>query len=328
MNAKFLLRKYLNTGIPIPEYQFNKLNTNLRTTYIRKRIIAIESGHESQSFEEPYISKDTWIKSLEKKPWNIEYIKNPTDEVQDYILKNHKAYIFYIKNPNDKIKPLLDSEEYQMRSLQYGPWDIQLIKNPTDEVQDYILKNHKEYIFQINNPNDKIKSLLDLEEYQMYAVEKIPRNIKYIKNPTPKVQMYVVVNIPRNIELIKNPTPQVQMAAVKELPFNIQYIENPTPQVQMYVVKELPFNIRHIKNPTPKVQMYVVKINSGYIKYIENPTDEVQDYILDNYPEYVKYIKNPNEKIKQYKLDNNINESRIKIIINESQLKTIIKDII
>jgi hypothetical protein len=240
MNAKFLLRKYLNTGIPIPEYQFNKLNPNLRTTYIRKRSIAIESGHESQSFEEPYISKDTWIKSLEKNPSNILDIQNPTDEVQDYILKNHKAYIFYIKNPNDKIKPLLDSEEYQMRSLQYSPLYIQYIKNPTDEVQDYILKNHKAYIFFIKNPNNKIKPLVDSEEYQM-------RSLKYSS-----------------------------------------------------------FNIRHI----------------------QNPTDEVQDYILKNHPRLIKGIQNPNEKIKQYKLRNNINESRMIILINESQLKLLIKNII
>jgi hypothetical protein len=240
MNAKFLLRKYLNTGEPIPEYQFNKLNPNLRTTYIRKRSIAIVSGDIVRTFEIPYISQDTWIESLEKNPWNIKYIKNPTDEVQDYILKNYKEYIFQINNPNDKIKSLLDLEEYQMYAVKKDPYYVLKIENLNDEVQDYILKIHPEYIFYIKNPNDKIKPLLDLEEYQMYVVE----------------------------------------------------------------------------------------VHPGYIHYIKNPTDEVQDYILDNYPEYVKYIINPNNKIKQYKLDNNINESRMIILINESQLKTIIKDII
>jgi hypothetical protein len=178
MNAKFLLRKYLNTGVPIPEYQFNKLNPNLRTTYIRKRSIAIESGRDVQTFEIPYISQDTWIKSVEKTP---EYIRH-----------------------------------------------------------------------------------------------------------------------------IKNPTPQVQMVAIKDEPYNIRYVKNPTPQVQMVAVENSPY----------------------VIQYIIKPTDEVQDYIFDNDSEFIRFIKNPNEKIKQYKLDNNINESRIKIIINESQLKTIIKDIL
>jgi hypothetical protein len=69
--------------------------------------------------------------------------------------------------------------------------------------------------------------------------------------------------------------------------------------------------------------MYAVKKNPSYIQLIKNPTDEVQDYILDNYTEYVKYIKNPNEKVKQYKLNNNINESRMKILVNEEDLNYI-----
>jgi hypothetical protein len=298
MNAKFLLRKYLNTGMSIPEYQFNKLNTNLRTTYIRKRSIAIESGQKSQSFEEPYISKDTWIKSVEKNPWNIQYIQNPTDEVQDYILKNHKAYIFHIKNPNNKIKPLVDSEEYQMRSLKYSSFDIEHIENPTDEVQDYILKNYKEYIFHIKNPNDKIKSLLDLEEYQMYVVVNRLRNIELIKNPTPKVQMYVVEKNTLYARFIKNPTDEVQMYVFQKEPWFFNNIKNPTPKVQMYVVKKDSFNIKDIQNPTPQVQMVAIKDEPYNIRYVKNPTDEVQDYILDNYPEYIFYIKTPNDKIK------------------------------
>jgi hypothetical protein len=178
MNAKFLLRKYLNTGTGIPEYQFNKLNPNLKTTYIRKRIIAIETGVDVQTFELPYISQDTLIKSAERNRDNIQHIKNPTLELQ--------------------------------------------------------------------------------------------------------------------------------MDAVKEDGGNIRYIENPTPELQMAAVKELPFNIRHIKNPTLEVQMYVV----------------------EKEPRYIRHIKNPNEKVKQYLLGNNINESRMIILINESQLKTIIKDII
>jgi hypothetical protein len=51
-------------------------------------------------------------------------------------------------------------------------------------------------------------------------------------------------------------------------------------------------------------------------------------YAVEKEPRYIRHIKNPNEKVKQYLLGNNINESRMIILINESQLKTIIKDII
>jgi hypothetical protein len=202
-------------------------------------------------------------------PEYIQYIKNPTPQAQMYAIK--KGVRFYsINNLTPKLQMAVVKEDpedlqfmenptpqVQMYMVKSGVHYIEYISNPTDEVQDYILKNHKEYIFYIKNPNDKIKSLLDLEEYQMYAVEKSTYNIKYIKNPT------------------------------------------------------------------PQVQMYAVKKNPSYIQLIKNPTDEVQDYILDNYTEYVKYIKNPNEKVKQYKLNNNINESRMKILVNEEDLNYI-----
>ena len=343
MNAKFLLRKYLNTGEPIPEYQFNKLNTNLRTTYIRKRSIAIESGDYVQTFEVPYISQDTWIKSLEKNQLYIQYIKNPTPKVQMYAVEKDPSYIELINNPTPQVQMYAvkydpynieyiqnPTPEVQMIAIEKDSYLIQYIENPTPQVQDYILKNDKEYIFQINNPNDKIKSLLDLEEYQMVAIEDYRSNIKYIKNPTPKVQMYAVEEDPSYIEFIENPTPQVQDYILNNHPKYIFKIKNPTPQVQMIFVKVHPSYIKDFKNPTPQVQMYVVKKKPFDVYYIENPTDEVQDYILDNYPEYIRVIKNPNEKIKRYLLGNNINENtkKMKIILKESQIKNIISDII
>jgi len=106
------------------------------------------------------------------------------------------------------------------------------------------------------------------------------------------------------------------------------FFNNLTPEQQVFAVKKNPIFIEYIKNPTDEVQMAVIEKYPYYVGYIKNPNDEVQDYILKNYKGYVENIKNPNEKVKQYKLDNNINESRMIILINESQLKTIIKDII
>jgi hypothetical protein len=223
MNAKFLLRKYLNTGTGIPEYQFNKLNTNLRTTYIRKRSIDIESGLNVQTFEVPYISQDTWIKSLEKNGSNIRYIKNQTPELQMVAVEKEPRYIRHIKNPTPEVQMyavednpsnIFDIEnptpQVQMYVVKKNPFYVHYIQNPTDDVQDYILKNHKKYIFHIKNPNDKIKPLLDLEEYQMYAVKINPFYIKDIKNPTPQVQDYILDNRPEYVKFIKNPNEKIK----------------------------------------------------------------------------------------------------------------------
>jgi hypothetical protein len=54
MTNKDLIRQYVSTtGLPIPEYQFNKLNNNLKTSYLRKRLQAAQnsSNHYLKEYE-------------------------------------------------------------------------------------------------------------------------------------------------------------------------------------------------------------------------------------------------------------------------------------
>ena len=39
MTSKDLIQQYVNIGISIPEYQISQLNNNLKTTYLRKRLM-------------------------------------------------------------------------------------------------------------------------------------------------------------------------------------------------------------------------------------------------------------------------------------------------
>jgi hypothetical protein len=138
-----------------------------------------------------------------------------------------------------------------MYVVEKNPYNIQHIKNPTDEVQ-------------------------------MYVFQKDPWFFNNIKNPTPKVQMYVVEKDPFNIRHIKNPTPQVQMYVIEKEPLYIQYIKNPTPEVQMAIVKNYPLSIYHIKNPTDEVQDYILDNRPNFIQYIKNPNEKIKQYKLNN----------------------------------------------
>lgn len=46
MDNRYLLKQYVDTGLQIPEYQFNQLSNNDRNTYIRKRLIAVKNTNE------------------------------------------------------------------------------------------------------------------------------------------------------------------------------------------------------------------------------------------------------------------------------------------
>jgi hypothetical protein len=55
MTNEELLRQYVDTGRSIPEYQFRKLPSNMKKTYARKRLIAIESERNCQEYEKEFI---------------------------------------------------------------------------------------------------------------------------------------------------------------------------------------------------------------------------------------------------------------------------------
>ena len=42
MDNRDLIRQYVNTGVGIPEYQYNKLSNNNKTSYLKKMEISIE----------------------------------------------------------------------------------------------------------------------------------------------------------------------------------------------------------------------------------------------------------------------------------------------
>lgn len=45
MTNQDLIKQYVDTGLQIPEYQFNRLSNNNKKTYIRKRLISVGINH-------------------------------------------------------------------------------------------------------------------------------------------------------------------------------------------------------------------------------------------------------------------------------------------
>ena len=104
MDAEYLLKQYVDTGLPIPEYQFNKLNNNLKKTYIRKRGIAFESGGDSQAYEMPYFPEELKLAAVKKYGYAIEFIKNPSEELQLAAVQQDGYAIEFIKNPSEEVQ--------------------------------------------------------------------------------------------------------------------------------------------------------------------------------------------------------------------------------
>lgn len=194
MNSEALLKQYVDTGLPINEYQFNKLSPNLKKTYIRKRNIAFENGFgeedDVEKYEIPYLSDKSKIEMLKTYGDMIQLIDNPT-------------------------------EEMKIVSLEYAGDNLQYIDNPSEELQLLAVTNDRRSIRYIPNPSEKV---------QLKSIEYWGKNIRFIQNPTEKVQLYAIEDNINNIYYIKNPTGKVleilkQMEGSDDLNENIKRIK-------------------------------------------------------------------------------------------------------
>ena len=124
MNNKDLIVKYVgSTGLSIPEYQFNKLNNNLKTSYLRKRIQATEASSEERLREYEFVAlpedvRTKYINNLDSNgiSYLLNYSKEPDKIInillstKGFINKLDSDGIYYLlkySNEPDKIKALL-----------------------------------------------------------------------------------------------------------------------------------------------------------------------------------------------------------------------------
>jgi hypothetical protein len=125
-------------------------------------------------------------------PNTIEYMANPSPELQMLAVKANYKLIKYVENP---------SLDLQHEVVLANPFNIQYITNASEQIKDLAFQKSDGVFPYIKNPTLKM---------QQQAVEKNPYHIMYIDNPSPEMQLSAVQRLPGVYEHIKNPTPEVQ----------------------------------------------------------------------------------------------------------------------
>lgn len=214
MTNKDLISQYVDTGIGIPRYQFDKLSNNDKKTYLRKMRISILNDYRYVEY----------------------YYGELPEDIQLSVVNKNENLIVRIKNPTEKV---------QLVAVNKNGWIVRDIKNPTEKVQIAAVKNQYKSIDYIKNPSEQV---------QLAAVNYNGDSIQYINNPSEQVQLAAVNNDGNAIRYIDNPSEELQLAAVKESPYSIRWIDNPSEELQLYVIRWDERIISAIKNPTEKVQ--------------------------------------------------------------------------
>ena len=243
----------------------------------------------------------------------ISDIKNPSEKLKLFAVKQNGYAIRGIKNP---------SEEVKIAAVQqYGP-AIQFIDNPSEEVQIAAVTKNGRAIKHIID-----KGITPNEKVQLAAVNNDGSTIQFIDNPSEAVKLAAVRKYGSAIQSISYPSEAVQLAAVQQdgkAIYNILIKDIiPSEQVQLAAVSQDGKAITSIINkkitPSEKVQLAAVQQNSKVILYIKNPSEAVQLAAVQGSGREIKSIIEkgitPSEKVQLAAVQND--KSAIKWIIEK-----------
>jgi hypothetical protein len=124
MNNKDLIRQYVNTGIGIPRYQFDKLSNNNKISYLKKMEVSIKYDAKNIHYYYGKLPEAIQLIVVKQDGHLIRYIDNPSPELQMAAVNQNARAIRHIDNP---------SPELQMAAVNKDGYAIQWIKNPSPE---------------------------------------------------------------------------------------------------------------------------------------------------------------------------------------------------
>jgi hypothetical protein len=148
MDNRDLISQYVDTGVGIPEYQFNQLSNNDKKTYLRKMEISIKHDYTKLQYYYGELPEETQLAVVNQNCFAIEYIQNPTEKVQLAALKQNGYSIKKIVNP---------SEAVQLAAVNQNGYTIEYIENPSERVQLAAVKGNGFSILFLENPSDEVQ---------------------------------------------------------------------------------------------------------------------------------------------------------------------------
>ena len=139
----------------------------------------------------------------------------------------------------------------------------------------------------------------------------------WLSNADTSVQMYALQKDPSLIKYIKNPPETLLLSLVEESPSTIQYIKNPSEAVQLKAVEKNGRMIEYIINmgikPSEAVQKEALTKNGSYLIHIINagitPSEDVQKTAVSSFGSAIGFIINagitPSESVQLAAVTNN-----------------------
>lgn len=258
-------------------------------------------------------------------PKAIASLDNSCHQAQMYILNNYPELIWKIKNPCEEIK---------IKMVEEDPSYLNIIDNPPESLVIAALQKDGAIISILENPSEEackvavsqngyaIKSIaphFQTPAVQLAAVNKEPKTIMIISNPTEEAMLAAVEKRPEVIALIDNPSLSVQLAAISARPGVVNMIKNPEPAAVSMAVHQNGLLIRNFQNLYPELREVAVRQNGYAVGCLHNLTIEEAEIAIGQNPNAVSSIKNT--EIKEIMLSRINNRSNLPFQNNEMEIE-------
>ena len=171
MRNRDIIKQYVNTGNPIPEYQVNKLNKSLLNSYFRKRIIA--------AIDNDYLERSKQIQPHEYAKMD-ELQRNkvfPHIEIGNiHFCINREALQEFINNwinytPNDSIERMYMHKYDFLKYILYYNKNITI----THKIVDYLLEHNLHMLYTLIK---ELRNKNNFYDYVKYFLECVKKSMK------------------------------------------------------------------------------------------------------------------------------------------------------
>jgi len=232
----------------------------------------------------------------------------------DITMKNGLA-LQYVLNP---------TYELQKMAVTQNPFAIQFVLNQTEELCTIAIRENGRVLRYITNPSDNICKLA--VQRDGYAIQDVERSmitqdiLELAIKQNPHVLSYVV-DMPDILteDLIK--------MAVKKLGISIIYVRNPSEELACLAVGQNGRNLRHISNQTEKICEIALQQHGNALRYV-NPRIITMDlcktavkqngYALQYVKLFSNILEKPNELDEISELAIKQKPSALQLVLNQT----------
>ena len=272
--------------------------------------------------------------AVKKNPENIEYIDNPSLELQRIAYLANPELLAKVKNPDSGlimelipnnpfiVKDVNASMVHYKMAIRYEPTILLgLSDDLIKELLPYTVSVISQLIDDPENYTEKDVAMFPMsilalgfhpryKEFVDIAFEEEPELIKLLPEEVTNEKLpYILSNYGWFLKYLpeeKKTDMNIMLALSNGQEWAIQYVDNPSPIIQRYAVEENINSLRFIKNPDQSIIDMAISKSPFVIRYLNDASDFIYSKAIRKDANSIQFIEKQTEKMQYIAIKANL----------------------